>query len=422
MTASDESPAAVVTRYLVVADVAHQYSVAPTPDAPQIVAELAAQTGNEARALEYLRSEDTVTRNVSLFGPIGRTGTLAPPPAPVGVWGPNEFTAAFFAYLREATGAWQEEHSSLRVDLSHLGPEMLLRTHTADAQPYTEVLMCARVRTSGVLFVRVAQFDHAHETPLSDLVAQAFEHSTAMQDRVRMESDGFVEYEDGIEIEQKITLLDEASIWSLTKGMWAAVENGDFPGFITDPGYELTRWHLVQHNFEVLAPADKSGHYAFQQRPNGKYHLKMKTFPEDALRRKEAFRWDVDVPGADFEGYLAREFPDLRFKKLPTFRRTRFDLNIQSVVTGHYFGIETDEVTISHTGGRKLRQVEIEYLKTRWHAGMDASSIDAEMNRLTELLRTFIAKQGIGAERSFYSKLSFLRDSLDEQATVRSGS
>jgi hypothetical protein len=88
---------------------------------------------------------------------------------------------------------------------------------------------------------------------------------------------------------------------------------------------------------------------------------------------------------------------------------------VQSVTIGHYFGIETDEVTLSGAGGGRLRQVEIEYLKTRWHSGMDAASIDGEMNRLTDLLTAFLAKRGIASERGFYSKLSFLRDSLAEE-------
>lgn len=405
-----------VTRHLVVADVAHQYSVAPTSAAPKIVAELAATTEDESRALEHLRPGDTAARAVSIIGTAERTETLAPPSVPLQVWGPNEFTADFSAYLRGAEGARHEKSSSPDAELSNLAPLMLLRTHSANTRPRTEVLMCARVRTSGVTFVRVAEFDHGHETPLSELVSRAFEHSTALRDRVRMESDGFVEYEDGVEIEQKITLLDEISIWSLTKEIWAAVENGELPGFITDPGYELTRWHLVQNNFEVLAPADKSGHYAFLARPDGKYHLKMKTFPEDALRRREAFRWNVEVPDADFATYLAREFPNLRFRKLPTFWRTRFDLNVQSVTTGHYFGVEIDEVTLADAPHRKLRQVEIEYLKTRWHDGMDSLSIDTEMNRLTDLLESLVSKQGVATERSFYSKLSFLRDSSVEPA------
>lgn len=414
LTDNNGTSSAAVTRYLIVADIAHQYSVAPTPNTSWIVAELDAPAENEARAVEYLRTGETAARTVRLIGP--RENTLVTSPVPVPVWGTNDFTAEFAQFLRPS--AEQEgEQGPRATDLSPLAPLMLLRTHAADEHLHTEVLMSARVRTSGLLYVRVARFEHPADIGLSDLVATALAHATALQDRVRMESDGFLTYEEGVEIEQKITLLDEASIWALTKEMWTALENREFPGFITDPGYELTRWHLVQHNFEVLAPADRSGHYAFQLRPNGKYHLKMKTFPEDALRRSERFRWDVEVPGNDFEAYLTREFPDLRFERLPSFRRTRFDLNVQSVITGHYFGIETDELTLSDAGGQRLRQVEIEYLKTRWHAGMDPSSIDSEMNRLVDLLTAFLAERGITSERGFYSKLSFLRDSLSEQAT-----
>ncbi|MFE4832214.1 hypothetical protein [Streptomyces sp. NPDC056672] len=46
---------------------------------------------------------------------------------------------------------------------------------------------------------------------------------------------------------------------------------------------------------------------------------------------------------------------------------------------------------------------------------------DTEMNRLTDLLKAFISKQGIDVERSFYSKLSFLRDSLDVHTADQPG-
>ncbi|MEV6165593.1 hypothetical protein AB0L71_27495 [Streptomyces sp. NPDC052052] len=397
-----------VTRRLVFADVAHQYSVAPAADASAFVAELAA--GNGTRAMEFLRREDTVARAFTVVDAAGTERALTAPTKPLTTWACTEFTEEFTAYVRSSPRAGEEGPNPLDDPLAALGPLMLLRTHHDNEQPFTEVLMCSRTRTLGTLFTRVAQFPHSAAIGLAELVATAVKHRTHLEDYVRIESNAYLSYEQGVEIEQKVTLTDEVSIWSLTKDIWTAVENGDFPGFITDPGYELTRWHFVQHNFEVLAPAEEVGHYAFQENPDGRYQLKMKKFSADALRREETFRKGVEVPAADFEGYLAREFPALRFRRLPGFRRTRFDVNVQSVTTGHSFGIETDEVTTSDVAGRTLRQVEMEYLETRRHAGMDAASIDSELNRLTDLVEALLARRGIGAERNLYSKLSFLRD------------
>jgi hypothetical protein len=392
------------------ADIARQYPVAATPDAPLLVAELPAEPGQETRALEFLRQGQTNALRVWLLETAGSAQPLTPLAEPMATWVETEFTSEFADYVRTAHQASDGDPTSSGADLSSLGPAMLLRTHTAESKTYTEVLVCAQVRTIGTLFVRVAQFDHVAHAGIADLVANALSRSTALQDNIRIENRAYITYEKGIEIEQKVTLLDEASIWSLTKSMWTAVENGEFSGFITDPGYELTRWHFVQHNFEVLAPAEEIGHFAFIDVPDGSYVLKMKKFPEDALRREEIFRKNVELPRANFEEYLTAEYPSLHFRRLPGFRRTRFDVNVQSLATGHCFGIETDEVTIADATDRKLRQVEMEYLGTRRHAGMDASTIDSELNRLTGLVEEHLSKLGIAAERSLYSKLSFLRD------------
>ncbi|WP_240044946.1 hypothetical protein [Streptomyces alboflavus] len=413
---------ATVTRRLVIADMAHQYSVAPAADAPALVAELAAEAGDGTRAMEFLRPEQTASKALTLVRATGQTRPLSPPAAPLPTWSCTHFPADFTAYLDGALATEDGIPDSAGAGLSALGPLLLLRTHTTASDPFTEVLICARYRANGTLFVRTARFTHAAEIDLADLVARALEYRTELQDHMRIESNAYINCEEDIEIEQKVTLLDEASIWSLTKDMWTAVEAGEFPGFITYPGYELTRWHFVQHNFEVTGPAEEVGHYAFQENPGNRYQLKMKKFPADAVRRQETFRKGVEVPGGDFEAYLAREFPALSFRRLPSFRRTRFDVNVHSLATGHGFGIETDEVTVDAVGGRKLRQVEMEYLETYRHEGLDATTIDDEMERLTRLVESYLARTGVASERNHYSKLSFLRDCVATGATVPAGS
>lgn len=411
----------IVARRLVIADMAHQYSVAPVADAPAIVAELAPEAGDGTRAMEFLRPEQTASRALSVVPATGGARPLTPPAKPLPTWSRTHFPAEFTAYLGTVLASEGGIPDAPDATLSALGPLLLLRTHTTAPEPFTEVLICARYRATGTLFVRTARFTHAADIGLTDLVARALTYRTELQDHMRIESNAYINCEEGIEIEQKVTLLDEASIWSLTKDMWTAVEAGEFPGFITYPGYELTRWHFVQHNFEVTGPAEEVGHYAFQENPGNRYQLKMKKFPADAVRREETFRKGVEVPGGDFEAYLAREFPTLRFKRLPSFRRTRFDVNVHSLATGHGFGIETDEVTVDAAGGRTLRQVETEYLETYRHEGLDAASIDDEMERLTRLVEAYLAKTGVAAERSHYSKLSFLRDCVAAGAPAPSG-
>jgi hypothetical protein len=405
----------VVTRHLVFGDVSCQYSVTPIPDAPLLAAELAAEPGVGRRAMEFLRRPQTASSSVSVIGVEGTVRTVDLGPESVETWASLGFTAELAARL---SGPQDPAGSGELIGggLDTLAPLMLLRTHRKAEQPFTEVLMCGRVRSIGTLFVRVAQFTHTAEAGINELISGALERSASLQDNVRIEGNAYTAYEKGIEIEQKVNLLDEVSIWSVTQSLWSAVENGEFTGFITDPGYELTRWHFRQHNFEVTAPASEIGHIAFQETPSGTYQLKLKRFAEDALRREEIVYKGIEIPDADFAGYLRRNYPSIQFKHLPSFTRTRFDINVQSVITGNYFGVETDEVLLLDQDGPKLRQVEMEYLETRWHEGMDPSNIDEDMERLTGLVERHLADRGIAAERSFYSKLSFLKGCLENPA------
>ncbi|MZD56779.1 hypothetical protein [Streptomyces sp. SID5606] len=420
LTVDDELSSKIVSRHLVFADVALQYELGPADDAPVLVVELAPDEGLEMRAIEYLGRADTIVRAASVLDATGKVSALPSPEEPLVTWAGTRLDETFTDHLRAALTVPGQASGSASTDKWYeaLGPFMLLRTHAGEQSPYTEVLICTRIRSIGALFVRVAQFAHSADASVAQLVNAAFDRRAHLEDFVRVEGsvhlrEGNVHlrYEKDVEIEEKITVVGDASIWHLTKSMWAAVENGHFPGFITNPGYELTRWHFVQSNFEVTAPDNEVGHYAFQRVADDQYLLKMKQFSKDSLRRVETFRGGLQIPDADFDGYLAREFPNLTFRRLPDFRRTRFDINVQSVVTGHCFGIETDEVTLSDASGRKLRQVETEYLETRRHDGMDGTTIDAELSRLTGLVEEHLAGLRIAAKRDFYSKLSFLRDS-----------
>ena len=335
---------AAVTRRLIIADMARQYPLAACDAAPVLVVELAEAVGDGPRAMEFLASGSTAGRAVTALG-----GDPLPVLAePLPVWSGTDLSPEFAARLREALPAAQ---------LSSLAPIMLLRTHTGAAWNGTEVLMLARMRTLGSIFVKVGQVAHAAGAGLTEVVTAAFGDFGDLPGRVRAEG-AYLAYEKGVEIEEKVTLRDDVSIWAVTKNLWRAVEDGEFPGFIPDPGYELTRWQITQHNFEVTGAAGRQGHFGFMEGPDGGYYLRMKSFTEDALRREETFR-EMEIPDGDFEKYLAHEFPELRFRRLPSFVRTRFDVNVQSVTTGHCFGIETDEVTVID-GDRRLRQIEME--------------------------------------------------------------
>ncbi|WP_052397098.1 hypothetical protein [Streptomyces sp. NRRL F-5123] len=371
---------------------------------PVVVARLPDEHHGEPRALAFLRPEDTVADSVAVIGgeggPTGAPGAAPSAPAWDGT-GPAPDFAAFL----QAGGHIGEE------GLYALAPVMLLRTRAGDGGDLlTEVLMCSRVRVIGTLFTRVAEFRHPVAADLTALVEQALEHTGAYRAHVTVEENTYTQFEKGTEIEEKITFEGGIPVWGVARILWSAIQNGEFSGFITDPGYEFTRWQFRQHNFEVLASGRSAGHFSFAQHTDGTYWLKRKLFEQDARRRSENFIAGLHISPEDFDGYLAREYPDFGFRRLATTTRSRFDINVQSLRSGHCFGIETDEVITQEPASRTLRQVELEYLESRVHAGLDPDTVDTEMDTLASHVEKQLVTRGLTVRRGYYSKLSFLRD------------
>ncbi|MFI5528229.1 hypothetical protein ACIA8O_06665 [Kitasatospora sp. NPDC051853] len=385
-------------RHLVLGDVSHQFAVAPAPERVLVVAGLAAAPEDGGRAMEVLRRPLAAAGPVTVADPDGGVRAALDPGEPVELWAAG--LAPALAELLRGQGV---------TELRSLAPLLVLRTHRSAERPWTEVLMCARVRAQDTVFVRVARFEHPADAPAATLAARGLEHAGQLHQYVRVERYANHQYEQGTEIEHKVTLRDEVSIWDVALHLWRAVEAGEFPGYVTDPGYELTRWQYDQHNWDVTGPEGQGGHLSLQLTPYGTYTLKRKVFQQDTLRREQIIVRGVEIPDGDLEGHLRRAYPELEIRPLPALTRARFDLNVQSLVTGNYFGIETDEVTVHGLPGTVLRQVETEYLHTRRHEGMDQADVDADMAELAVLIERHLAGRGIKAEAGHLSKLAFLR-------------
>jgi hypothetical protein len=385
----EERPASV-RRLLILGDFAYQYPIAPSAGTPLAVLGLKPDTGNGLQATEFVEAGVEGLRLVQILSDASGDSALG---------------------ATDGHALWKSAHRGTDGrGLSGLAPLVLLRTHSpgSDGLAVTEVLACSRIRSRGALFTRVARLDRPYNEPLETLVAISLEASTCLRDRTLAETNGYTVFEKGTEIERKITLLDEVSIWALAKELWAAVDSGGLGAFRTDPGYELTRWNLRQHNFEVLAPRNEQGHLGFIEKGEETYTIKRKRFTQDGLRRGEQLHRGIHVSGEAFADFLAVNHPALETRQLDSFTRARFDVNFESTVTGHYYGIHIDEVHLCRDESRTLRQVEIEYLQTRVHEGIDPSSIDTELERLEHGVIGQLSSRGVRASPGFYSKLSFL--------------
>jgi hypothetical protein len=297
--------------------------------------------------------------------------------------------------------------------MARLAPLLLMRAFApSSGKQHIEVLTCTRIREIGLVFTRVGALSLPAQTPVQEQARAAFELARSWNEQIAGEANQYINFEPETEVEAKITVESLHTPWDLASELAAIVARGDLAGFIPDVGCEFQRWQHHQDTFEITEPADEVGYFAFLPKPEGSFLLKHKTFAEDALRRREVFKFDVTLPeGGDFETYLKETFPRLAVRRLPHLVRTRFDVNVESTQTGHFYGIEVDEVVVDGYA-QTLRQVEIEYHQSRRHEGLDRESIEPELLKLEEAVRNELVARGVVCHSGFYSKLSFLKDTV----------
>ncbi|GAA1619323.1 hypothetical protein GCM10009789_86350 [Kribbella sancticallisti] len=268
---------------------------------------------------------------------------------------------------------------------------------------------CTRVRRSGTSWVRIGEVERA-SVVLEELIAPGLELLAGERREISSELHQFTNFHKNTEIEVKLTLTTETSPAAVADHFVSLVERDGLPGFVSDLGNELQRWEYSQTTFEILSPDHEKGYMGFVAQADGTYVIRHKTFPQDTLRRREVFHRGIEAEPSGFEGYLAATFPEMRFRRLPAFSRSRFDVNLESTATGHFFGIETDEVV---AGDHVMRQVEIEYHKSRRIPCVNPDDIESELFRLQDLVLAELKAIGIEADAGYRSKLSFLRDLVD---------
>jgi hypothetical protein len=386
-----------VERHLLLGDVAWQYPTGRRPQLPMVVVPLA--TGEGEVAVELL-SLDEATEGASWLA-VDEDGSVREMASPgVGpVWAGTALAAPVRASLRTALRGVVEQD-----ELESLAPLAIARTHRDGGSSRAEVLACTRMRAGGALFTRVARTGY-DGTP-EGLVAVALASLSDHHPHVLTETQSCTGLTPDIEIETKLALSGRLSPWALATRLSQLVGTDVLPGFIPDLGNEVQRWQTYQRTWEVLAPADEVGYLALATYGAGDHVVKRKRFKEDGLRREETFRFGLDVPAEGVDEYVRGLYPDLELRTLPAHRRSKFDVNVESTRTGHFYGIEIDEVTLENSPVR-MSQLEIEYHRSRIHEGLDASFIEPELMRLTEFVRRAVSNLGERPVPTFYSKLSF---------------
>lgn len=192
------------------------------------------------------------------------------------------------------------------------------------------------------------------------------------------------------------------------------VESNEIPFYIPEFGDEFQAWDYENYLFEINTPQEEAGYISFIPLTQGGYIIKRKWFIEDSVQRKETL-YNETMKIDNFEEFIKNRF-GVTGKKLPSFQRIRYDVNFESLITGHVFGVYFDYSYLHSDKTKVLCQCELEYIRTRSIKEIDENEMLEQFNDLANYMDSFFAKRDIKTNRGVYSKLSFLQTVSKENA------
>nr|WSW48669.1 hypothetical protein OG296_36635 [Streptomyces sp. NBC_01001] len=215
----------------------------------------------------------------------------------------------------------------------------------------------------------------------------------------------------GTELEYKYNLEPAPDIWATSLELLKAVRHGELPDCRPEYREEFQIHAFENHMFDVTGPAGDLGYASFIPRADGGHVLKRKWYEEDAFARREQLLTDIQVSPNTFEEYLRSEL-HLQVQALPPFRRVRYDVQVESMRTGHVYGIFFDRCSLLAAPEVVLAQCEMEYRRSRSILDNNPNEVLQEMEHVNSWLLSYLTARGLAQEGTFYSKRTFLRDAV----------
>ncbi|SEB60968.1 hypothetical protein [Streptomyces melanosporofaciens] len=223
----------------------------------------------------------------------------------------------------------------------------------------------------------------------------------------------------GTELEYKYTLDPAPDIWAASLELLKVLRDGEPEGCRPEYREEFQIHHTENHLFDVVGPEQEIGYASFIPTVSAGYVLKRKWFVKDTFARREELASGVDVAPDGFEEYLCTEL-GLQVRAMPPFQRVRYDVQCESMRTGHVYGIFFDRCSLLAAPEMVLSQCELEYRRSRSVLDHDQDEVLGEMERIDSWLRSYLAAHGWAKQHTFYSKRSFLRDAVTARPELQS--
>lgn len=217
------------------------------------------------------------------------------------------------------------------------------------------------------------------------------------------------------ELEQKFHFAKPFSYFRTMQELYTAFNEGEFLGFELKLTDEYQSWSFDNYLYEIQENEKNDKGYVSaihyckkkSQWDDPLFMYKKKIYNEDALERWEK-NYENQWVEQDIQGMLEKYF-GYPTAALPVWRRTRSDIGVESV-NGNVFMINIDDCRINNEAIPEghLQQCEIEYISTRGIPNKE--TVYKDFHKLVELVEGFFSQHSLKPEKTYYSKLTFLRD------------
>lgn len=208
-----------------------------------------------------------------------------------------------------------------------------------------------------------------------------------------------------MEIERKFTFSGIPDTWRLINLLYEKMLAGSLSGFVPELDREFQVFDYESHIFDVLGPDEERGYISFIPQANGQMTVKRKWFKENAEIRREIVIGDVDLAFDQIAAYVAA-MTVAPVKRLPPFRRVRFDVNFESLATGNIYGIYFD-ICRTANPAHAFAQCEVEYCRTRTFG--ELRLVMEEFETVANYTSEFLQLEQVAFEHDTFSKLDFVR-------------
>ena len=216
----------------------------------------------------------------------------------------------------------------------------------------------------------------------------------------------FSKWRSDIEMERKFTFQDIPDTWQLINQLYDEVLDHKLMGYVPELDRDFQVFDYESHIFEVSGDPSEAGYISFIPQADGRMTLKRKWFIENAEIRRETVTGNLDIELAHASAHV-RTMTSANVRKMPVFRRKRFDVNFESLNTGNIYGVYFD-ICRTVSPRHSFSQCEVEYCRTRTFQPL--RNVVEEFELVADYVKRFLERKQIAFRHDTFSKLDFVRE------------